>query len=98
MVPLTVPWQGRPWAATDYSIYSTGGRAALNSFRRRAAAGEIVLPSGHRQFGGQGPSPGRRKMTTALLPVDIQNACFPGGRMELVGMTEDSAKAPGGGG
>ncbi len=37
-------------------------------------------------------------MTTVLPLVDIRNACFPGGRMALVGMTEDSAKAPGGGG
>ncbi len=32
-------------------------------------------------------------MTTALLLADIQNDYFPGGRMELVGMTEASAKA-----
>ena len=32
-------------------------------------------------------------MTSALLLVDIQNDYFPGGAMELVGMTEASAKA-----
>ncbi len=34
-------------------------------------------------------------MTTALLLVDIQNDYFPGGRMELAGMTEAAAKAAG---